>query len=141
MRCLKFIFLLAMVISVLAESYEVKSFDEDYYPVPESGEPTSLRGVSRFLAQQTRVVSMKCNNYPRICRVKGSPGPDCCKKRCVDIGKDRLNCGKCGRKCKYSEICCRGKCVNPLADKKNCGGCNNKCKRGSKCTYGMCSYA
>ncbi|KAJ6706777.1 hypothetical protein OIU85_027159 [Salix viminalis] len=79
---------------------------------------------------------MTCNNYPRVCRVGGSPGPDCCKKKCVNVMTDRLNCGMCGKKCKYAEICCKGKCVNPKSDKKNCGGCSNKCKKGSACQYG-----
>ncbi|PIN12757.1 hypothetical protein CDL12_14623 [Handroanthus impetiginosus] len=143
MNCLKLIFLLALAISILAESTEVKPlYDEDEdFPMSENAEPTSLRGVSRFLAQKTSFRSMKCNNYPRICHAKGSPGPDCCKKRCVNVLKDRFNCGKCGHKCKFSEICCKGKCVNPWIDKKHCGGCNNKCKKGSKCMFGMCSYA
>ncbi|KAH7569450.1 hypothetical protein JRO89_XS06G0164700 [Xanthoceras sorbifolium] len=106
---------------------------------------TSLRGASRFLASapRTRVNVMTCNTYPRVCRAKGSPGPDCCKKKCVNVHTDRLNCGKCGRKCKYSEICCKGECVNPRSNNKHCGGCNNKCEKaaGSYCVYGMCSYA
>lgn len=119
MKCLNFISLLAMIIYVLAESDQV----------PENAEPTKSLGgggVSRFLAQKPRVVSLKCNNYPSICRFKGSPGPDCCKKTCVDTSTDTFNCGKCGRKCKYTEFCCKGKCVFPLADNNNCGGCSNK---------------
>ncbi|KAG6419014.1 hypothetical protein SASPL_121222 [Salvia splendens] len=77
---------------------------------------------SRFLAQR----SIKCNKYPKICRAKGSSGRDCCKKRCVNVGTDRVNCGRCGHKCKFSEICCKGKCVNPFTHKKHCGGCGNK---------------
>ncbi|XP_030553013.2 stigma-specific STIG1-like protein 3 [Rhodamnia argentea] len=107
----------------------------------------SLRGAGRFLTQaaSSRAVPT-CDKYPRICRDKGSPGPDCCKKKCVNVSADRLNCGMCGHKCKYSEICCRGQCVNPMSDKKHCGGCNNKCNRkkgssSSSCVYGMCSYA
>lgn len=125
MRLLKLIFLLAMVISLL---------------VVEADEAEGS-GVSRFLAQRSRVRSVKCNKYPRICRVKGSPGPDCCKKRCVNVGKDRLNCGKCGHKCKFSEICCKGKCVNPFSHNKHCGGCANSCGTGRKCNYGLCSYS
>ncbi|XP_065879285.1 stigma-specific STIG1-like protein 1 [Euphorbia lathyris] len=102
---------------------------------------SSLRGINRFLAEKSSRAAMTCNIYPRVCRVKNSPGPDCCKKKCVNSLTDKFNCGKCGNKCKYSEICCRGKCVNPMFDKKNCGGCSNKCKKGSKCVYGMCSYA
>ncbi|KAK6124521.1 hypothetical protein DH2020_041730 [Rehmannia glutinosa] len=141
MSSLKFIFIMltmiiALAISLSAESTEVNPLynDDEDFPLPENAEPTSLRGVSRFLAQRTRVAFMSCNKFPRICRAKGSPGPDCCKKRCVNVAKDRLNCGKCGNKCKYSEICCKGKCANPLRNKKHCGGCNNKCKKGSKYT-------
>ena len=110
-------------------------------PWPESEETTSsLRGANRFLAQKIRAV-MTCDKYPRACRAKGSPGPDCCKKKCVNVTIDRLNCGMCGKKCKYPEICCNGQCVNAMSNKKNCGGCSNRCKKGSKCQYGMCSYA
>ena len=101
----------------------------------------SLRGLSRLLAQQNLIANMTCDKFPRVCRLKGSAGPDCCKKKCVNVKKDRLNCGMCGYKCKYSEICCKGNCVNASFDKRNCGGCNNKCKKGEYCVYGMCSYA
>ncbi|GMH05288.1 hypothetical protein Nepgr_007128 [Nepenthes gracilis] len=107
--------------------------------------------MSRFLAQKQKVLAQKqkeetrgtltCNKYPRICHAKGSPGPDCCKKKCVDVKTDKLNCGMCGLKCKQPEICCKGNCVNPMHDKKHCGGCDNKCKKGRVCDYGMCSYA
>lgn len=82
-----------------------------------------------------------CDKYPRVCRGEGSRGPDCCKKQCVNVMIDRLNCGKCGRKCKYYEICCNGNCVNPNVDRRHCGKCNNRCKKGESCTYGICSYA
>lgn len=109
-------------------------------PIDETQEPISLRGSSRFLAQTARH-TMKCNKYPQVCRADGSPGPDCCKKKCVNMKTDRLNCGMCGKKCKYSEICCKGNCVNPMSNKKHCGSCDNMCKNGSACVYGMCSYA
>lgn len=131
MRLVKLILLLAMVISLLA----VEAAEEEMDGV------SSLRGVSRFLAQKGGVRSMKCNKYPRICRVKGSPGRDCCKKRCVNVRKDRANCGKCGHKCKLSEICCKGKCVNPFSHNKHCGGCGNSCGGRSRCSYGLCSYS
>ncbi|MQM15443.1 hypothetical protein Taro_048390 [Colocasia esculenta] len=84
---------------------------------------------------------MTCDRFPRICRATGSPGPDCCKKRCVDVMTDRLNCGWCGNRCGYGEACCSGDCVNIMYDRRNCGGCRKRCKRGSYCRYGMCSYA
>lgn len=104
-------------------------------------EAASLRGMNRFLAQQNLKADMRCDKFPRVCRLKNSPGPDCCKKKCVNVKSDRLNCGMCGYKCKYNEICCKGNCVNASFDKRNCGGCNNKCKKGEYCVYGMCNYA
>lgn len=103
---------------------------------------SSLRGVSgRFLAEQVRVVSTTCDKNPRVCRSKGSAGPNCCSKKCVNVTMDKNNCGRCGAKCKYSELCCNGVCVNPSVNTKHCGKCGNKCGRGSSCVYGLCSYA
>ncbi|XP_022714421.1 stigma-specific STIG1-like protein 1 [Durio zibethinus] len=143
---LMFALLMALAITLSATPSKDESFvdsdggdddNDDHSQV----EPTSLREItSRFLAQKPRTV-MTCNKYPRVCRVAGSPGPDCCKKKCVNVKTDKLNCGKCGKKCKYSEICCKGQCVNPMSHQKHCGGCNNNCNKGSKCLYGMCSYA
>uniref|UniRef100_A0A2N9H9F6 Stigma-specific STIG1-like protein 1 n=1 Tax=Fagus sylvatica TaxID=28930 RepID=A0A2N9H9F6_FAGSY len=154
MKSLKIFFILvnlmAMIITLSATTSKEETFlnEEDDItseisdlPLAETQEQTSLRGTSRFLAAKKARVFMTCDKYPRICRVKGSPGRDCCKKKCVNVSTDRLNCGKCGKKCKYSEICCKGNCVNPMSNKKHCGSCVNKCKKGSSCVYGMCSYA
>ncbi|KAG2688363.1 hypothetical protein I3760_09G092800 [Carya illinoinensis] len=128
----------------LEEDNETTYNDEtsDLSPAETGRELTSLRGGSlRFLSEIKPRVPMTCDKYPRVCRAKGSTGPDCCKKKCVNVMTDRLNCGKCGKKCKYSELCCKGQCVNPRSDRKHCGSCGNKCKKGSLCVYGMCSYA
>ncbi|XP_073000171.1 uncharacterized protein [Typha latifolia] len=103
----------------------------------------SLRGVNyRWLSQYNpRDATATCDRFPRVCRARGSPGPDCCRKKCVDVMADSLNCGECGRKCHYGETCCGGRCVSVMYDPKNCGSCKNKCKKGSFCNYGMCSYA
>ena len=116
-------------------SYDTKDDHESEFMTTKS--ETSLRGISRFLAQK----SLTCDKFPRGCRLKSSKGPDCCKKKCVNVKTDRFNCGMCGYKCKYNEICCKGKCVNLAFDKRHCGGCNNKCKKGQLCVYGMCNYA
>ncbi|KAK4588416.1 hypothetical protein RGQ29_019417 [Quercus rubra] len=130
--------LMALFITLSATTSNNEQFlNED----DETQEAISLRGTSRFLAQKNARVVMTCDKYPRVCRAKGSPGRDCCKKKCVNMLTDRLNCGKCGKKCKYSEICCKGECVNPWSNKKHCGSCGNKCKKGNACVYGMCSYA
>ncbi|KAL9346956.1 hypothetical protein Peur_061809 [Populus x canadensis] len=154
MKFLKLLFLLAMLISFSAITLSATPTEEVSFPdhfdfddkensghlQTESQETTSsLRGTNRVLAQ-TRAF-MTCDKNPRVCRVQGSPGPDCCKKMCVNQMTDWFNCGKCGKKCRYTEICCKGKCVNPMYNKTHCGGCNNKCKKGSACQYGMCSYA
>ncbi|KAD7117971.1 hypothetical protein R6Q59_005010 [Mikania micrantha] len=129
------IILMALVINLCATPI----VDDDEEFVPSSA--GSLRGASRFLAQHYSRGLVKCNKNPRLCRAKGSPGPDCCKKKCVNVKTDKQNCGLCGKKCKHQEICCNGKCVNVMTDKRHCGGCNNKCKKGNSCMHGMCSYA
>ncbi|CAK9327295.1 unnamed protein product [Citrullus colocynthis] len=104
---------------------------------------TSLPGRRGFFPYKFRPFQapMTCDRNIKLCRAKGSPGRNCCQKKCVDLKTDRYNCGKCGKKCKYSQVCCKGKCVNPMFNRKHCGGCNNKCNRGSLCVYGMCGYA
>ncbi|KAJ4748856.1 hypothetical protein LUZ62_083261 [Rhynchospora pubera] len=97
---------------------------------------------NRFLAQYYNPRSaLTCNKFPRVCHAKGSPGHDCCHKRCVNVKTDNLNCGECGKKCKFGWMCCSGKCVSVMYDRSNCGGCKRKCKKHSVCRYGMCSYA
>lgn len=144
MNFLKLFLLLSILLMALAiaESSAGSELDANFL---ESGDQmiSSVRGGSRFLLSHKKPrVKMTCNKYPMVCRLKGSPGPYCCKKKCVNVLTDRLNCGKCGKKCNYNEICCKGKCVNPYSDKKHCGGCNNRCiNKGSYCMFGMCSYA
>ena len=108
----------------------------------ESSSSDQIHEVKRFfwLKKQTKR-RPTCKKFPQICRAKGSPGPKCCKKKCVDLLRDRHNCGKCGKKCKYNRICCNGKCVNPSFNKKHCGGCNNRCSNGGLCAFGLCNYA
>ncbi|XWS18174.1 hypothetical protein CRYUN_Cryun32bG0019900 [Craigia yunnanensis] len=146
MRLLTILFSLSATIAIFAAT-SLADFDEKPHIQTEQApseiqEQTSLRGLSRFLAQQNLKPKLTCDKFPRICRLKNSsPGPDCCKKKCVNVKKDRLNCGMCGYKCKYTKICCKGQCVNASFDKRNCGGCNKKCKKGEFCVYGMCNYA
>ncbi|GMJ10349.1 hypothetical protein like AT1G11925 [Hibiscus trionum] len=95
----------------------------------------------RSLLQKKRSRKVTCKKFPGICHAKGSPGPTCCKKKCVNVLNDRQNCGKCGKKCKYNEVCCKGRCVNPSFNAKHCGGCNNRCGNGEFCVFGLCNYA
>ncbi|XP_073059982.1 uncharacterized protein [Primulina eburnea] len=146
MECLKFQILLAIFILMaiaLSLAAEPLLTDEKFNEI---ANPISVhRGASRFFSRRRfrwrRFGLTTCNKNPGICRLKGSPGSSCCSRRCVNLGTDKLNCGKCGRMCKFSEVCCKGKCINPFTHRKNCGGCNNRCKRGGTCVYAMCSYA
>ncbi|OVA03411.1 Stigma-specific protein Stig1 [Macleaya cordata] len=137
---------MASVLSIHAKSHVDKE-DEDQIHVlhDQSQENFSLRRLSHYFHAHRKPVShhnnKNCNKFPMICQAKGSPGPHCCKKKCVNVLKDRQNCGLCGKKCKYTEICCRGKCVNPSFDKRHCGGCSNRCNGDGFCAFGLCNYA
>ncbi|XP_022137622.1 stigma-specific STIG1-like protein 1 [Momordica charantia] len=118
------------------------SLEEEEAPPAETEDDSPSSSHRRFLIDfQPLRNKMTCNKYPRVCRSEGSAGPDCCKKKCVNVETDQYNCGRCGKKCKHSKICCKGKCVNPMFNVKHCGGCNNECSKGSLCVYGMCDYA
>lgn len=154
MKCFVKLLLVVALFSSLSASQAAKEDDEnlsthqvsdDQLPLPkmEDLKLTSLRGRRGFFSYRFRPyqAAMTCDRNIKVCRAKGSPGRNCCQKKCVDLKTDRYNCGRCGKKCNYSEICCKGKCVNPMFNRKHCGGCNNKCNRGSLCVYGMCGYA
>lgn len=112
-----------------SEDGEIENHDPDAHLIP---------STNRRLAQKPKLT---CNKYPQICHNKGSPGPHCCKKQCVNVMTDRLNCGMCGYKCRKNEGCCGGRCVNLLNDERNCGSCKKRCKRGDICFHGLCNYA
>ncbi|XP_059437014.1 stigma-specific STIG1-like protein 1 [Corylus avellana] len=133
-----FFFLSAAAIYIVA-ALDLDDYNDDMASMQR--QVTPLRGVSRFLALQNLAANMSCNKFPQICRRKSSPGPDCCRKKCVNVKADRLNCGMCGYKCKYTEVCCNGKCVNSSFDRGHCGGCKKRCKKGEFCVSGMCNYA
>ncbi|KAK7859909.1 hypothetical protein CFP56_000380 [Quercus suber] len=57
----------------------------------------SLKPKNRFLFKEQVAFLLSA---PRVCHAKGSPGPNCCKKKCVDVRADKLNYGRCGKKCK-----------------------------------------
>ncbi|CAI9086820.1 OLC1v1020736C1 [Oldenlandia corymbosa var. corymbosa] len=143
------VMVMALAIAISATSTDHRIHDEnnnatETFSVSDSSENdtkkpvTSLRGTNRVYQFRYQ---MTCNKFPRVCSTRGSPGPDCCKKKCVNVMQDRANCGMCGKQCKYWEICCKGKCVNPSTNWKHCGACFNSCDKGSSCAYGMCSYA
>lgn len=152
MNSSKIMFTLLVLMSIaISLSASAPAFDESYanikkdnaneHPLPESEQSSFLVRNGRFLAQRPVQALSTCNVYSKLCRAKDSPGPDCCNKQCVNLMRDKLNCGKCGKKCKYSEMCCQGDCVKPSSDERHCGRCNKKCSNGSSCEYGICSYA
>ncbi|ESW19692.1 hypothetical protein PHAVU_006G147200 [Phaseolus vulgaris] len=130
MKLLKTLFLVALLMALAITALSATSADSNE-------EPKSLRGTSRFLSQR---VALTCEKNPKICLAKGSAGPDCCNKKCVKFSTDRLNCGRCGKKCSFGKICCEGKCVNPNTNEKHCGKCGIKCNAKGSCVFGMCSY-
>ena len=109
----------------------IKNDNANEHVLPEGEEPSF-----RFLAQQFKAVRT-CEVYPKLCRDKNNPGPNCCNKQCVNLMTNKLNGGKCGKKVHYSEMCCQGKCVNPSSDERHYG----QCSKGSSCEYGLCNYA
>ncbi|MQM04566.1 hypothetical protein Taro_037367 [Colocasia esculenta] len=140
---LLFLLLASSMVATLATDLETDEVGEGLAAAEAGDENAESSLLLRRLLRRTYRPrsAMTCDRYPKVCHLKGSPGHSCCKKRCVSLRTDNLNCGRCGKKCKYGELCCRGKCVNILYDRNNCGGCQKKCKKGSFCRYGMCSYA
>ena len=102
--------------------------------------PPSFDHVPHFPWKKPRAI-MTCDEYPSVCRARGSPGPDCCNNRCVNVKMDIFNCGTCGLRCQFPEICCNGECVNTMNDSSHCGSCYAMCTGGSTCIFGMCNYA
>ncbi|CAA6673446.1 unnamed protein product [Spirodela intermedia] len=92
-------------------------------------EAEKVFSLRRLLRYRNRQVAMTCDRIPKVCRVIGSPGRNCCRKRCVNLRTDIMN------------SCCRGKCVNILFNRINCGACNRRCGKGNNCRYGMCNYS
>ncbi|KAF5788330.1 putative stigma-specific protein Stig1 [Helianthus annuus] len=80
----------------------------------------------------------QCDIYPRVCLAKGGVAPHCCKKKCVNVITDSLNCGSCGKKCKSGEACCKGRCVDVSTSRSNCGLCGMKCRYNESCCKGNC---
>jgi hypothetical protein len=90
---------------------------------------------------------------------EATPGPGCpsgaadCAGTCLQVDRDRLNCGACGASCGAGEICsdgvcgltcpeasalCDEACVDLLNDTTHCGACGNACADGLTCRAGAC---
>ncbi|URE07802.1 Stigma-specific protein, Stig1 [Musa troglodytarum] len=139
---MRFFFVVACAMALTTSlALPVSSAESDERSTAAAAPSLLSRGIYSLFPQYHARGSMTCDNVPRVCRANGIPGPDCCKKQCVNVMTDNQNCGQCGKKCRFGQACCGGSCVNVMYDPKNCGGCNKRCKKGSFCQYGMCSYA
>ena len=63
-----------------------------------------------------------------------------CGKKCVNLQRDKANCGSCGNACGESgDIeCCQGACTNLGSDRFNCGDCGNACNQDEDCIQRSC---
>jgi len=63
------------------------------------------------------------------------PGQKMCGNECVDLSKDRYNCGACGNTCLTGEFCFGGDCM-PCSDE--CTEGEKRCAPGSNNMYQVC---
>lgn len=89
-------------------------------------------------------------------------GPRCgasetaCGGTCVDLRRNRDNCGSCGNSCQDGTVCimgtctvscptgqtlCGGLCATTATDRTNCGGCGVVCGAGQVCSNGACTLS
>ncbi|AUX39413.1 hypothetical protein SOCE26_008040 [Sorangium cellulosum] len=79
------------------------------------------------------------------------PGEVECEGRCVALGTDEHNCGRCGHVCPEDQTCeggacrcapeltaCDGRCVDLASDPLHCGGCEAACAYNETCAEGAC---
>ena len=83
----------------------IKTNNANEHVLLEGEKPSFLPRRGQFLAQQFKVVRT-CEVYPKLYCGKNSQGPNCYNKQCVNLMTNKLNCGKCGKKCNYFEMCC-----------------------------------
>jgi hypothetical protein len=75
-----------------------------------------------------------------------------CGGLCVDVTKDKANCGACGSACSATQTCsnsacscgpgqsaCGSACVNLSDNSLNCGACGSACGANQVCTAGACA--
>ncbi|RSM15090.1 hypothetical protein CDV31_005171 [Fusarium ambrosium] len=111
---------------------------------------------SKFPASAARRACIRdAKNWKGVCYTcgpkAGTTTKTLCGNSCVDLKKDRNNCGACRNVCKKYQSCDQGSCVclagltlcgdscrNLLTDKNNCGSCGNKCSGGMICSAGTC---
>ncbi len=95
-----------------------------------------------------------CDTQSCQCRKIVCPqGLRLCGTACVDIARDKTNCGRCGNVCSNDRMCknkncvacaapdsklCNGVCVDIRHDRHNCGDCNNQCPSGKICARRSC---
>ena len=77
-----------------------------------------------------------------------------CGGVCVNLQRNRDNCGACGTACRDGLVCmagrcaqscpasqtlCGGLCVTTMTDRANCGSCGVNCAAGQVCSNGACA--
>ncbi|KAK8604461.1 hypothetical protein V6N13_099403 [Hibiscus sabdariffa] len=87
MNFLKLFLVLAMVMAI---TLSATTTETSHLPPGDRQMPTSFRGAGRFLGQKPRPV-LTCDRRPEICSKRGSQGPVCCNKKCVDIKTDKFS--------------------------------------------------
>ncbi len=128
-----------------------------------------LRGVAGAWAVALAVGACSVANAPKdaiptdsFSQVPGAvphcpEGTEVCEHACIDLKKNRLNCGACGQACSADKECvmskcqtvcggtsvlCGAKCVDVKDDPLNCGDCNKTCPSPANavafCGGGMC---
>lgn len=79
--------------------------------------------------------SKQCKRGRKRCGPKCCPrGKTCCRKKCVNLRRDKNNCGQCGRKCNAGRPdCVRGTCAASMcpANARFCAAGNTNC--GPRC--------
>ncbi|RTE85279.1 hypothetical protein BHE90_000013 [Fusarium euwallaceae] len=112
---------------------------------------------SKFPASAARRACIRdAKNWKGVCYTcgpkAGTTTKTLCGNSCVDLKKDRNNCGACRNVCSGGMICsagtcvcpagmtsCNGVCKNLSKDKNNCGYCDVGCYGEALCTGGYCA--
>lgn len=109
------------------------------------GGPLVALGAAEAGAKKKKKKKKKKDKDKDGCKQNCGGGTLCCGESCVDVTRDRNNCGACGTQCLTGQYCINATCVpceDPYAlctslgvercvdlrsDPKNCGSCEFPC--------------
>ena len=83
----------------------------------------------------------KDRNNCGICALVCPDGESCCAGVCLATQTDNANCGACGKNCAAQQTCCGGACVNTQVNESHCGTCDTPCGARQICCGGECIAA